>query len=100
MYLTQMIIFFHFINVFTLQSLKAKDQINFYAFMFFMLMIANFFEYFSIEWVCNTINQAIIYHIHWKMIECMIYFDQNFFDHFENSSKFMIFKLSFILTLL
>ncbi len=49
MYLTQMIIFFHFINVFTLQSLKAKDQINFYAFMFFMLMIANFFEYFSIE---------------------------------------------------
>ncbi len=30
----------------------------------------------------------------------MIYFDQNFFDHFKNFLKFMIFKLSFILILL
>jgi len=34
------------------------------------------------------------------MIKCMIYFDQNFFDHFKNFLKFMIFKLSFILILL
>ena len=97
-YSTQAIIFFHLINIFTLQNLKAKDQINFYAFMFFMLMIANLFKYFSIEWVCNTINQTIIHCIHQKMIEHMIYFDQNFFDHLKNFSKFMIFKLSFVST--
>ncbi len=97
-YSTQAIIFFHLINIFTLQNLKAKDQINFYAFMFFMLMIANLFKYFSIEWVCNTINQTIIHCIYQKMIEHMIYFDQNFFDHLKNFSKFMIFKLSFVST--
>jgi len=48
-YSTQAIIFFRLINVFTLQSLKAKDQADFYALMFFVLTIANLFEYFSIE---------------------------------------------------
>ncbi len=84
MYSTQAIIFFRLINVFTLQSSKAKDQTDFYAFMFFVLMIANLFEYFSIEWVCNTIDQAITHHVRRKMIECMMYFDQNFFNHFKN----------------
>ncbi len=84
MYSTQAIIFFYLINVFTLQSSKAKDQTDFYALMFFVLMIANLFEYFSIEWVCNTIDQAITHHVRRKMIECMMYFDQNFFNHFKN----------------
>ncbi len=32
------------------------------------------------------------------MIERMMYFDQNFFDRFENSSKSVISKLSFVST--
>jgi len=48
-YSAQVIIFSYLINVFMLQSSEAKDQVNFYALMFFMLMIANLFEYFSIE---------------------------------------------------
>ena len=97
-YSAQVIIFSYLINVFMLQSSEAKDQVNFYALMFFMLMIANLFEYFSIEWACNTISQAITHCIYWKMIECMIYFDQNFFNHSENSSEFMTFKLLSVLT--
>lgn len=97
-YSTQAIIFFRLINVFTLQSLKAKDQADFYALMFFVLTIANLFEYFSIEWACNTIDQAITHRVRRKMIERMMYFDQNFFDRFENSSKSVISKLSFVST--
>lgn len=97
-YSAQAIIFFRLINVFTLQSSKAKDQADFYALMFFVLAIANLFEYFSIEWACNTIDQAITHRVRRKMIERMVYFDQNFFDRPENSSKSVTSKLSSVPT--
>ena len=97
-YPTQAIIFSRLINVFTLQSSEAKDQANFYALMFFVLTIANLFGYFSIEWACNTIGQAITHRVRREMIEHMMYFDQNFFDRPENSSGSVISKLSSVPT--
>ncbi len=66
--------------------------------MFFVLAIANLFGYFSIGWACNTIGQAITHRVRRKMIERMMYFDQDFFDRSENSSGSVISKLSSVPT--
>lgn len=51
----QALIFSRLIRVFTLPHDEAQNQADFFALMFFVVALANWFAYFSIGWVCNTV---------------------------------------------
>ena len=60
----QALLFSRLIRVFLLPDEEAKNQANFYALMFFIVAIANWFAYFTIGWMCNTVsipNQSFKY---------------------------------------
>ena len=52
----QALLFSRLINVFTLAGQEARDQADFYALMFFIVALANWFAYFGIGWTCNTVS--------------------------------------------
>lgn len=93
-YPAQAIIFSHLIDVFTLKGTEAKQQADFWALMFFVLALANFFAYFCMGWACNTIGQTLTHRARREMIERVLSFDQEFFDRPENSSGAVTSKLS------
>ena len=93
-YPAQAILFSRLINVFTLQGSEARQQANFYALMFFVLALANLLGYFCIGLATNTIGQTLTHRYRREMIERIVYFDLDFFDHPENSSGALTAKLS------
>ena len=54
----QALIFSRLIRVFILPPQEARDQADFFALMFFIVAIANFFAYFAIGWICNIVGKC------------------------------------------
>ncbi|KAL9110312.1 MAG: hypothetical protein Q9227_005043 [Pyrenula ochraceoflavens] len=93
-YPAEAVLFSRLINVFTLQGSEASQQANFYALMFFVLALANLFGYFFLGTVTNIIGQSLTHRYRREMVERMVHFDQDFFDHPENSSGALTARLS------
>ncbi|CAI6341976.1 unnamed protein product [Periconia digitata] len=93
-YPAQAIIFSRLVQVFTLQGAEAKEQAEFWALMFFVLALANLFAYFGIGLACNNIGQTLTHRYRKEMLQCVVNFNQDFFDRPENSSGALASKLS------
>ena len=55
-FVAQALLFSRLIRVFTLPQQEAQNQANFYSLMFFIVAVANWFAYFCVGWVCNTVR--------------------------------------------
>ncbi|KAF4556670.1 Sophorolipid transporter-like protein [Elsinoe fawcettii] len=93
-YPAQAVLFSRLISVFTLQGTEAQSQANFYSLMFLVLAIGNLVGYFFVGIGTNTIGQELTHRYRREMIERIISFDQDFFDHPENNSGALTAKLS------
>ena len=52
----QALLYSRLIRVFVLPPAEANNQKDFYALMFFIVALANWFAYFAIGWCCNTVS--------------------------------------------
>ena len=93
-YPAQAVIFSGLVRVFTLQGAEAKQQADFYSFMFFVLALVNLLGYFLIGIVTNVIGQTLTHRYRREMMEQIFNFDQDFHDRPENSSGAIAAKLS------
>lgn len=97
-YPAQAVLFARLINVFTLPAAEGKKQADFYALMFFVVALANLVGYFSIGISTNIIGQAMTHRYRREMLERMVSFDLDFFDHPDNSSGSLTAKLTSVPT--
>lgn len=93
-YPAQAIVFSRLINAFTLQGTEAKQQVDFYSLMFFVVALGNLVGFFCIGLATNTVGQTLTYRFRREMLERMLSLDLDFFDFPGHSSGALTAKLS------
>lgn len=68
-YPAQAILFSRVLNVFLLEGQEARDQVNFYSLLFFVVALGNLLAYFVLGWTCNYIGQTVTHRYRREMFD-------------------------------
>jgi ATP-binding cassette subfamily B (MDR/TAP) protein 1 len=82
----QAVLFSRTFNVFQMTGSEAVSEGDFWALMFFVVAIANWFLYFSLGCVCNIISQKVTRRYRQELFENTVKQDIAFFDKENNAT--------------
>jgi ATP-binding cassette subfamily B (MDR/TAP) protein 1 len=82
----QAVLFSRTFNVFQMTGSEAISEGDFWALMFFVVAIANWFLYFSLGCVCNIISQKVTRRYRQELFENTVKQDIAFFDKENNAT--------------
>lgn len=90
----QAVLFSRTFNVFQLTGSKAISEGNFWALMFFVVAIANFFLYFALGYTCNMISQKVTRRYRQELFENTVKQPAAFFDKEANATGALTSRLA------
>lgn len=90
----QAVLFSRTFNVFQMTGSEAIKEGNFWALMFFVVAIANWFLYFSLGCVCNIISQKVTRRYRQELFENTVKQPSAFFDKEANATGALTSRLA------
>lgn len=90
----QAILFSRTFSVFQMTGIEATSEGDFWALMFFIVAIANFFLYFCLGFVCNVISQKVTRRYRLELFQNTVNQDMAFFDDGSNATGAVTSRLS------
>jgi ATP-binding cassette subfamily B (MDR/TAP) protein 1 len=90
----QAVLFSRTFNVFQMTGSEAISEGNFWALMFFIVAIANWFLYFSLGCTCNIISQKVTRRYRQELFENTVKQRSAFFDREANATGALTSRLS------
>jgi ATP-binding cassette subfamily B (MDR/TAP) protein 1 len=90
----QAVLFSRTFNVFQMTGNEAISEGNFWALMFFVVAIANFFLYFALGFICNMISQKVTRRYRQELFENTVKQPSAFFDKEANATGALTSRLA------